>query len=76
MNSVAYTAPLFWAPYLINGDSSGLETDEMQAVDAWIASIGPGAPVDVTDDGFCHTHDAWQFCPLAGDVGTYTFVGK
>lgn len=33
-------APAAWAPYLINGDSSGLAPGERDQVDAWLAREG------------------------------------
>jgi hypothetical protein len=65
-------APSAWASYLVNGDASGLEDDEIKACDAWLASEKLGAPVDCFDAGFCHSHDARAYA-LPGDCQTYVF---
>ena len=67
-----YTAPAYWASYLINGDASGMDDDEAAQCDAWIDSLGYGAPVDCSDEGeFAHSNDATD---LGGAVCTYTFL--
>lgn len=70
---VNLTAPSHWASYLINGDASGLEDDEQAQCDAWIESVGLGAPVSCEDAGFIHHHDAYNVMPLGADCQTYTF---
>ena len=67
------TAPSAWASYLINGDASGLDDGEEDAVDAWIESLGWGSPTDCEDAGFIAYHDAHQFA-LAADCQTYSFL--
>ncbi len=74
ISTVEITAPSHWASYLINDDASGLEDDEQAQCDAWIEAEGLGAPVDCKDAGFIHYHGARQFCPLASDCCTYTFI--
>jgi hypothetical protein len=69
----AYTAPSAWASYLINGDESGIDDDEMNAADAWLDSIDLGSPVDASDAGFIRHHDAYEFMPLGSDCQLYTF---
>lgn len=73
MDTLTMLAPSAWAPYLINGDSSGLDDDETATVDAWIESLGVIGPVSCKDAGFCHVHDARQFAPYAADCQAYTF---
>jgi len=68
------TAPSYWASYLINGDDSGLETDEKKACDAWINRVGLGVPVDCEDAGFRWRHDADNEMPKGADCQTYTFL--
>lgn len=68
-----YTAPSYWASYFINGDSSGMEDDEIATADAFLAWVGLGAPVDCEDAGFCHSNDAGT---LAGDCMTYSFLRR
>ncbi len=74
LRAVEYTAPSCWASYLINGDSSGISDDDVSQCDAWVDSIGHGSPVSCEEAGFMHHHDARQFCPLAADCETYTFL--
>jgi hypothetical protein len=85
LETVERTAPAAWAPYLINGDSSGLEYSdngaaEIAAADAWLASLAdtvePGGPVGCMSAGFRSTHDAWQFWPYAGECETFQFFAK
>ena len=44
------TAPAIWAPYLVNGDATGLEPEELAACDAWQAAQEPAYVVSCTDD--------------------------
>lgn len=73
MEAITLTAPSYWASYLINGDSSGMEDQEIAACDAWIAGLDCGAPVDCEDAGFIKYHDAHHVMPLAADCQRYTF---
>ena len=75
LEAIEYTAPAYWAPYLINGDASGFEDDEQAACDAWIDSLGIGEPVSCEPaDEFAASHDAWQFWPYACATERYTFL--
>lgn len=74
MATITATAPSHWASYLINGDASGLDDDEKNACDAWIAREGLGDPVDCSDAGFIRAHDAFREWPLASDCQEYTFI--
>lgn len=73
-----YTAPAAWASYLINGDSSGLEAEEVAQVDAWAEGLGASI-VDVMRDEsgealeshFTRWHDAAAVVPLAADCLEY-----
>ena len=71
---VTATAPSAWASYLMNGDDSGLDAEEKAACDAWVESVGYGAPVDCRDAGFTHHHDAREFLPLGADCQEYAFL--
>lgn len=73
MRTETYTAPSHWAPYLINGDASGLDEGERQAADDWIEAMGCGVPVSCEDAGFCRFHDALEESPYASDCQRYTF---
>lgn len=65
------TAPSHWASYLINGDASGLDSDDIADADAFQAQYG--TPIDCADAGFIHAHDAYHICPFGSDCQTYTF---
>lgn len=51
-------APESWASYLINGDPSGLEPDEIAACDDWQDSIAPWYVVSCGDSEPCFT---WKY---------------
>jgi hypothetical protein len=76
MQTDSYIAPSCWASYLINDDASGLEDADIAECDAWVESVGLGAPVGCEDYGFCHWHDAREFCKLATDCSTYSFAKR
>lgn len=69
-----YVAPSQWASYLINGDDSGMESDDMERCTAWLKRLGHGMPVTCEDEGFCRNHDAWPESPYASDCQNYTFL--
>ncbi len=71
MNTETYILPAYWASYLINGDASGLEGEDQQACDAWLARNPGGSCVDCGESYFSHRNDAGT---LAGDVAEYTFL--
>lgn len=70
------TAPSAWAPYLVNGDASGLEDSELQACDSWIQRQGIGSPIDCVDAGFRRTHDALAEFDYGADCQRYTFLTR
>lgn len=74
LDILTITAPSAWATYLINGDDSGLEEDEIRACDAFIARQGVGSPVSCEEAGFVTWHDARQECPYAADCQDYVFL--
>jgi hypothetical protein len=74
LDTIDVTAPSHWASYLINGDASGMEDDEIAACNAWIAREGVGMPVSCEDAGFIWYHDARPECPFGADCQTYTFL--
>tara|TARA_Y100001938_G_C7920442_1_gene344213 strand:- start:11 stop:643 length:633 start_codon:yes stop_codon:yes gene_type:complete len=65
---IIYTLPAYWACYLINGDASGLEDDEIEAVDSFLRREESPWFVDVGESYFSHRNDATR---LAGDVCEY-----
>lgn len=68
-----YTAPSCWASYLINGDASGLDDEDIAKCDAWLESLPSQWCVSCEELGFCHFHDAREFAPCAADCAIYTF---
>jgi hypothetical protein len=73
MRAIELTAPSHWAPYLINGDDSGLEPEELENAKRWLKYNTLGLPVSCEDAGFMRYHDATAFA-LAADCQTYTFL--
>lgn len=73
-----YTAPACWAPYLINGDDSGLDAADIAAADAFVARIGMGSPVSCEEGeaAFRWHHDAHPECPLGADCEVYVFLAE
>lgn len=76
LKTYRFTAPSHWASYLINGDATGLEDDDIARCDEWVDCLGLGAPVDVVDVGFMH----WPDARISGDINyacdaaAYTFL--
>ena len=75
LEPITATAPSHWAPYLVNGDDSGMESYEAREADAFAAWLG-GSIVSCEDAGFLRHHDAQQFGTLAADCQTYTALIK
>ena len=65
---IIYTLPAYWASYLINGDASGLDDDEIEAVDWFLRREDSPLIVDVGEPYFSHRNDATR---LGGDVCEY-----
>lgn len=63
----SFTAPACWAPYLINGDASGLEDEDLEECNR--VTVGLGHCVDAIDVGFLSHPDYG----LAGDCCEYRF---
>lgn len=59
-----------WAPYLINGDDSGISAEDKAAADSFRDWLG-GWPVSCNDAGFMWRPDSFRFLPLGGDCQTY-----
>jgi len=75
MTTFTATAPSAWASFLINGDASGIEADELRAAQEF-ADWNGGTPVSCEDAGFIKYHDAYDFVGLAADCQTYTFLAR
>jgi hypothetical protein len=76
MKTHEFTASSSWASYFINGDHSGLEDDELEAANAFLAWVDMGDPVDCVDAGFVHRPDSFTVYPYAADCQTYTFFDR
>ena len=72
--TTTYSLPVYWASYLINGDTSGLEDGEQTEIDAWLAALPYGWDcVDVSEEtSFRRSNDSNS--TLAGDCADYTFM--
>ena len=66
--TITYKLPAYWASYLINGDSSGLEESELQTVDSFLQANKDPHFVDCGEQYFSHSNDATK---LGGDVCDY-----
>jgi hypothetical protein len=73
IKTATYIAPSAWAPYLLNGDASGLTAAELDTCKAWRDSL-TGEIVDCEDHGFVWRHDAYSFMPLGADCQAYTVI--
>lgn len=75
MKTVTATAPSAWAGYLINGDASGIDANDIAAAQKFVDWAGAGFPVSCEDAGFRWHFDADIFTDYAGaDCQTYTFL--
>lgn len=76
IKSQTFSAPAYWASYLINNDASGISIEEKEACDKWLAHLSVLEPVKCVNcwpRGFAKYHDAWAFMPYACEVATYQF---
>lgn len=67
------TGPAYWASYLINGDSSGMEDSEIAACDAWVEAQAPWYIVSTTEEEprFTWSYDLHGGTARGGDVLDY-----
>lgn len=78
MKHLTMELPAFWASALINGDVSGMEDEDEQALDKFtaymVAEYGQCWAVDVSEESsFTRWHDAQSYGVLACDCAVYTF---
>jgi len=71
LETITGTAPSYWASYFINGDSSGMEAEEIAQADRFAKWLG-GSIVGCEDAGFMRYHNAEPFGTLAADCQIYT----
>lgn len=71
MKTETRTLPAHWAPYLINGDATGLDDSDEKECDAYMEREGLPAPVDCGEAYFAWRNDANR---LGGDVCEFTFL--
>jgi hypothetical protein len=71
MTTEQYLLPIYWASYLINGDATGLEPNEVSEIDQFLQAndLGPCLMVGA-ESWFSWRNDATT---LGGDVVEYTF---
>lgn len=78
MQKEYFTLPTHWASALINGDLSGYESDDLEAIREFTGDMvhqyGSCHCIDVGEDvNFIRHHDASVYGVLACDCSTYTF---
>ena len=76
LDLITFTAPSSWASALINGDASGLDEAETQAIDACLADLlaehGSAHICDCTEAEF--RNRPGDYGDLAGDYSTYSML--
>ena len=81
METTTYTLPAYWASALFNGDLSGLEESDEEALMSLIAGEQLPDPIGIVGDDkeygpesfFCTYHDARPYGVLACDCLEYIF---
>jgi len=68
------TAPAYWAPYLINGDSEGMSESEIRAADTFAEWLGGRLVSCSESEFFAWNHDARGAALRSGlcDIGGAT----
>lgn len=69
--NITFTLPAYWASYIINGDSSGMDDSDIEECDAFMERNGNPHFVDVSESYFSWRNDADS---LGGDVCDYTAI--
>jgi len=72
METIQLDLPSFFAGYLINGDSSGLNEQEIQEIDSFLEKEGVGHCMSMSDE----TWFSWRndMNTVGNDVATFTFA--
>ena len=72
MEFVFYTLPIYWASYLVNGDCSGLEDNEIEEIDTFLEREGNPIVTGVGDETwFAVSNDANR---LGAEVADYCAI--
>lgn len=71
MKTETRTLPAHWAPYLINGDATGMDDSEQAECDAYMEQERLPAPVGCGESYFSWRNDANG---LGADVCEFTFL--
>ena len=72
IETTTFTLPSHWASYLINGDASGLDDNEITEIDEFLAANPGWSCIGCEEFGFfSNTNDAGT---LAGDCLKYDFM--
>ena len=66
MNKTVEKIPTWSLPYLINGDSTGLETDEINFIDKWVKDWGVEIVSPLTDENNNYIDSYFSSYPLFG----------
>jgi hypothetical protein len=76
--TIERTLPIYWASYLVNGDSSGMNEDELYDCDTFLTELNESIDADfaecidiIGDQYFASRNDANN---LGGDVCIYLFA--
>lgn len=65
-------APEYWASYLVNGDDSSLDEEEIRLADKWLESIAPYRVVSVQGEPhFTHSYNRFDPRYKSGSVVEY-----
>ena len=67
LDTYTEAAPAYWASYLINGDASSLDDDEIADADSFVADNGGHSPQDCGEE-YLGTYNG-----LLCDLVDYTF---
>ena len=76
MEQIQVRLPMYWASCLINGDDSGLDENDIQAIDETLGLLNLEAShcVDCSDENEFERAPAWAPWLLAGGYATFTFM--
>lgn len=66
-----HTLPIYWASYLINGDSSGMDENEIKEIDAYLSKYPHHYCIGVQECGFQWRNDANNLGAECGDFVFY-----